>query len=43
MRRGSGRFREIVAYKSRTAGSLLRGEVWTHLLFVENALHASNV
>ena len=34
MRRGSGRFREIAAYKSRTAGSLLRGEVWTHMQFV---------
>lgn len=36
----SGRLREVVAYESLTAQGLLRGEVWTNLLFGENHLHA---
>ena len=40
MRRVSGRLREVVAYESLTAQGLLRGEVWTNLLFGENLLHA---
>ena len=39
-RRVSGRLREEVAYESLTAQGLLRGEVWTNLLFGENHLHA---
>lgn len=30
----------VVAYESLTAQGLLRGEVWTNLLFGENHLHA---
>ena len=30
----------VVPYKSRTAGGLSRREVWTHLIFRENVLHA---
>jgi len=40
MRRVSGRLHEVVAYESLTAQGLLRGEVWTNLLFGENLLHA---
>ena len=31
---------EAVAYESRTAGGLLRGEVRAHVLFGEKVLHA---
>ena len=30
----------VVAYESRTAGGLSRRDVWTHLIFGENVLHA---
>ena len=30
----------VVAYESRTAGSLLRRDIWTQLIFRENVLHA---
>ena len=30
----------VVAYESRTAGGLLRRDIWTHLIFRENVLHA---
>ena len=40
MRRCSCRLREVVAYETRTAGSLLQREVPAHLLFGKNLLRA---
>ena len=36
----SGRLREVVAYKNRATGGLLREEVQTHLLYGRYLLYA---
>ena len=38
IQRVGGHLPEVVAYKGRTAGGLLLGEIWKHLPFGENVL-----